>query len=75
MKAPLKILTIIISLISPIASYSHDTNIEKNTLEQQINEQNKAMKAFSFAMKQETITAMQDFMSLYPSSPFVETAK
>jgi outer membrane protein assembly factor BamD (BamD/ComL family) len=75
MKTLLKTLTIIISLMFSLTSYSGNASTEKNTLEQQMHEHNKVMKAFNFAMEQETITAIQDFISLHPTSPFNELAK
>jgi len=75
MKTLLKIFTIIISLMFSLTSYSNDLSIEKNKFEQQMSEYNKAMEAFNLAMKQETIIAIQDFISLYPTSPFIELAE
>ena len=45
------------------------------SFDHQANERKKELEAFKLAIKMETVIAMQDFMRLYPTSPFTEMAK
>ena len=67
--------SIIIVVIFSTAVYGSDIANKESSLEQQMLEHNKAMEAFNTAIKMDTITAIQDFISLYPTSPFIEIAE
>jgi outer membrane protein assembly factor BamD (BamD/ComL family) len=49
-------------------------NQSKSSFDHQMNELNREMEAFKYAMKSESVSAMQDFISLYPTSSFIEMA-
>lgn len=54
---------------------NEQTPQSRAAFESDMNERKKEVAAFKLAVKIGTVTAMQDFLSLYPASPFIELVK